>query len=369
MTSRAARLTPTPLQRSRGHDRGRSRRARRHAPAEHPLPDRLQRNRRARSSSPAAMRCSSSISATSPRRGRCSTPVRDDAVELHLAEADYDESLVAVLSERSASSASASKARGCRSAGSTGCPRRWRARRRDSPEPDGLPRAGPDRADRRAPARRSRTDRDRHAPGSRGGDCPRSPGACGIIVRTGRTELDVAADIDAVMRAAGFERPAFETIVASGPNGALPHARPGQRPLEAGGGGGAGLRGCLRRILRGSHADGAAWGAGRRSFAGCSTAVAEAQRRRSRRSGRASRPSAIDAAARDVLDAARAWARRSGTAPGTGSGSKCTRSRGSRGAVAGSPDAVLAAGHGVHDRAGRLRRRASAACGSKTTCW
>jgi Xaa-Pro aminopeptidase len=48
----------------------------------------------------------------------------------------------------------------------------------------------------------------------------------------GRTELEVAADIDAALRQAGFERPAFDTIVASGPNGALPHARPTSRRLE-----------------------------------------------------------------------------------------------------------------------------------------
>ena len=54
------------------------------------------------------------------------------------------------------------------------------------------------------------------------------------FVREGRTELEVAADIDALIREVGFERPAFETIVASGPNGALPHARPGSRRLAAG---------------------------------------------------------------------------------------------------------------------------------------
>jgi Xaa-Pro aminopeptidase len=52
----------------------------------------------------------------------------------------------------------------------------------------------------------------------------------------GAAELDVAAAIDAAMRQAGFERPAFETIVASGPNGALPHARPTRRRLAAGDG-------------------------------------------------------------------------------------------------------------------------------------
>ncbi len=54
------------------------------------------------------------------------------------------------------------------------------------------------------------------------------------FARPGRTELEVAADIDALLRSVGFERPAFETIVASGPNSALPHARPGRRILQEG---------------------------------------------------------------------------------------------------------------------------------------
>jgi Xaa-Pro aminopeptidase len=53
-------------------------------------------------------------------------------------------------------------------------------------------------------------------------------------VRVGRSERDVAADIDRALRQAGFTRPAFETIVASGPNSALPHARPGSRAVAAG---------------------------------------------------------------------------------------------------------------------------------------
>jgi Xaa-Pro aminopeptidase len=56
------------------------------------------------------------------------------------------------------------------------------------------------------------------------------------FLRPGRTEAEVAADIDAAVRRAGFERAAFETIVASGPNSALPHARPGARRLQPGDG-------------------------------------------------------------------------------------------------------------------------------------
>jgi Xaa-Pro aminopeptidase len=56
------------------------------------------------------------------------------------------------------------------------------------------------------------------------------------LVQPGRTELEVAADVDALLRRSGFERPAFGTIVASGPNSALPHARPGLRTLREGDG-------------------------------------------------------------------------------------------------------------------------------------
>ncbi len=54
------------------------------------------------------------------------------------------------------------------------------------------------------------------------------------IVAPGRSELDIAADIDVLLRKAGFSRTAFDTIVASGPNSALPHARPGPRLLAPG---------------------------------------------------------------------------------------------------------------------------------------
>jgi Xaa-Pro aminopeptidase len=56
------------------------------------------------------------------------------------------------------------------------------------------------------------------------------------FVRSGRSELEVSTDVDALIRRAGFERAAFETIVASGPNSALPHARPGSRVLQEGDG-------------------------------------------------------------------------------------------------------------------------------------
>jgi Xaa-Pro aminopeptidase len=50
----------------------------------------------------------------------------------------------------------------------------------------------------------------------------------------GIEERQVAGVIETALRAAGYERPAFDTIVASGPNAALPHHRAGGRHLAAG---------------------------------------------------------------------------------------------------------------------------------------
>jgi len=54
------------------------------------------------------------------------------------------------------------------------------------------------------------------------------------LVREGRTEREIAADLESAMRQEGFTRPAFETIVASGPHSAFPHARPTDRRVAAG---------------------------------------------------------------------------------------------------------------------------------------
>jgi Xaa-Pro aminopeptidase len=54
------------------------------------------------------------------------------------------------------------------------------------------------------------------------------------LVRASRSEREIAFDIDHEIRRAGFDRSAFETIVASGPNAALPHARPTERKLTEG---------------------------------------------------------------------------------------------------------------------------------------
>lgn len=50
----------------------------------------------------------------------------------------------------------------------------------------------------------------------------------------GMMEREVAAVIEAELRRVGFDKPAFDTIVASGPNSAVPHYRAGDRVLTAG---------------------------------------------------------------------------------------------------------------------------------------
>jgi Xaa-Pro aminopeptidase len=53
-------------------------------------------------------------------------------------------------------------------------------------------------------------------------------------VKSGLREQEFAARIDWRIKTAGFERCSFETIVASGPNAALPHAHAGERIMKDG---------------------------------------------------------------------------------------------------------------------------------------
>jgi Xaa-Pro aminopeptidase len=53
-------------------------------------------------------------------------------------------------------------------------------------------------------------------------------------IRAGMTERELAVLIERTMVDAGAEKPAFDTIVASGPNGAVPHHSPTERPFEPG---------------------------------------------------------------------------------------------------------------------------------------
>ncbi|MEW6141864.1 MAG: aminopeptidase P family protein [Chloroflexota bacterium] len=54
------------------------------------------------------------------------------------------------------------------------------------------------------------------------------------VARPGITERQLAWEIERFMRENGSEPVSFEIIVASGPNSALPHARPSERVIEAG---------------------------------------------------------------------------------------------------------------------------------------
>lgn len=54
------------------------------------------------------------------------------------------------------------------------------------------------------------------------------------VMKPGMTELEVAAEIEYAMKQHGAQRTSFDTIVAAGPNGAMPHAKPTDRPLAEG---------------------------------------------------------------------------------------------------------------------------------------
>ena len=54
------------------------------------------------------------------------------------------------------------------------------------------------------------------------------------MLSSGVTEADFALALDTAMRRNGAESPAFETIVASGPNSAKPHHRPTERAIGRG---------------------------------------------------------------------------------------------------------------------------------------
>ena len=158
------------------------------------------------------------------------------------------------------------------------------------------------------------------------------------------------------MREAGFERPAFETIVASGPNSALPHARPGNRVLRDGDGvvldfGGVYDGYCVdltRTVLHAGRSSEV-----RRLF----EAVREAQAAAIAAVSPGVLPSAIDAAARNVLERhglgerVRAWHR-------ARIGARGSRGAADRTAGIGEPEAPVEAGMVVHDRAWRVCARA-----------
>ncbi len=142
----------------------------------------------------------------------------------------------------------------------------------------------------------------------------------------GRSERELAWRLDELFHEHGADAPAFETIVASGPNSAKPHARPTDRTIEAGEtvvvDAGAMVDGynadCTRTFATGPLPDEL-----KTAYAATLEAPARrprsdegrGHRRRRRRRGarrRSKRP---------------ASARTSATASGTASGSRCTRRR------------------------------------------
>lgn len=53
-------------------------------------------------------------------------------------------------------------------------------------------------------------------------------------IAPGKTEKRLAAELDHTMRVLGADGPSFDTIVASGPRAALPHAQPSEKVLQRG---------------------------------------------------------------------------------------------------------------------------------------
>lgn len=53
-------------------------------------------------------------------------------------------------------------------------------------------------------------------------------------IRPGQTELEIAGRLEAEMKARGSSAPGFETIIAVGPHGSLPHYRPGTTKVASG---------------------------------------------------------------------------------------------------------------------------------------
>ena len=148
-------------------------------------------------------------------------------------------------------------------------------------------------------------------------------------VAAGRSERELAAHIGEALRDAGFERPAFDSIVAGGANSALPHARPTGRRLSSGdlvvldfGGVHHGYCVDLSRTV----CVGRAGAEARRLHEAVRAAQAAALA--AIRPG--IRASAVDSAAREVL-AGLGLAEAFGHSTGHGLGSRCTRRRASDG--------------------------------------
>lgn len=54
------------------------------------------------------------------------------------------------------------------------------------------------------------------------------------VIKPGMTELEAAAELEYAMKKHGAQKPSFDTIVAAGEHGAMPHAKPTDRPIQDG---------------------------------------------------------------------------------------------------------------------------------------
>jgi Xaa-Pro aminopeptidase len=54
------------------------------------------------------------------------------------------------------------------------------------------------------------------------------------FIAPGRTEREVAVELEHLMKQGGAEKTSFDTICVSGPNSSLPHGVPGDRPIRGG---------------------------------------------------------------------------------------------------------------------------------------
>ena len=232
----------------------------------------------------------------------------------------------------------------------------WRRRRPRSRSP--APRAWrPGCARSRTPPRSPRCGRP-----ARAGDAALAELLAAGGLRPGRTEREVALDLENRMRVHGATGPAFATIVAAGPHSAVPHHQPTDVPLRRGDlvtlDFGALVEGyhsdMTRTVVLGPPAD---WQ--RELYA--LVAAAQAAGRAALVAGTGCAD--VDAAARSVIDAGRSGRRvRAPARP------RC-RPADPRGAAA-RRDHRLAWPPGWWSPSNRASTwRAAAECGSRTPCW
>ena len=141
----------------------------------------------------------------------------------------------------------------------------------------------------------------------------------------------------------GAERPSFDTIVAHGPHGALPHAVPRDVEIARGHARDDRLGRAARRLLLGLHAHVRGRRAGRARARGLRARAARRSRRGSTRCAPALSGREADAAARAIDRRPPATASASATASATASGWRSTRRRACRRTA----EATLAAGNVV----------------------